>query len=202
MNKAIFLDKDGTLIRNVPYNITPALIELNEEIVETLRILQQHNYLLVVVSNQAGVAKGYFDEKALVGVNNHIAGLLAGSGVAIDAFYYCPHHPDGIIAEYAIKCDCRKPAPGMLLQAAATLEIDLAASWMIGDFLDDVEAGHRAGCKSILYDNGGEKGWLKDNKYREPDYTVTSLLQAARIITNKATGLTIPVQESIEATES
>ena len=185
MNKAIFLDKDGTLIKNVPYNITPSLIELNAEAVETLKTLQQHDFLLIVVSNQAGVAKGYFDEKALVGVNNHIAGLLAAEGIALDAFYYCPHHPDGIIAEYAIKCDCRKPSPGMLLKAAATLEIDLAASWMIGDFLDDVEAGHRAGCKSIHYDNGAEKGWKKDNKYREPDFTVTSLLQAIPIILNK-----------------
>ncbi|RXK83743.1 D-glycero-alpha-D-manno-heptose-1,7-bisphosphate 7-phosphatase [Filimonas effusa] len=182
MIKAVFLDKDGTLVKNVPYNVTPELIELDEEAVDALRLLQQQNFLLVVVSNQAGIAKGYFDEKALQTANTHIASLLAAQGIQIDAFYYCPHHPDGIIVEYAVKCDCRKPAPGLLLQAAEKLEIDLAGSWMIGDILDDVDAGHRAGCRSILYDNGNETKWEKDNKYREPDYTVNSLYKAAQII--------------------
>lgn len=182
MNKAVFLDKDGTLIKNVPYNVNPKLIELDDEAIQALRLLQQQDYLLVVISNQAGIAKGLFDEKTLQAANTHIAAMLAAEGIQLDAFYYCPHHPDGIIAEYAVKCDCRKPAPGLLLQAAETLEIDLASSWMIGDILDDVEAGHRAGCRSILYDNGSETLWMKDNKYREPYHTVHSLYKAAKLI--------------------
>lgn len=181
MNKAVFIDKDGTLIKNVPYNVDPERIELNEHAIEALAALQQHDYLLVIVSNQAGVAKGYFDEKALARVNTRIASLLAVHDVFIDAFFYCPHHPDGIISTYAKKCDCRKPAPGMLLQAAASLQIDLANSWMIGDILDDVEAGHRAGCKSILYNVGNETEWVMD-RYRQPDHKVTDLYKASGII--------------------
>lgn len=181
MNKAVFIDKDGTLIQNVPYNVNPDLIKLDKDAIFLLQQLQKHDYLLVVISNQAGVAKGYFEEKDLAKVNTRIAALLQEAGIEIDAFYYCPHHPDGVIAEYAVKCDCRKPAPGLLLQAASALEIDLSGSWMIGDILNDVEAGHRAGCKSIFYDCGNETDWEKD-KYREPDYTVRSLSEAAAII--------------------
>jgi len=181
MNKAVFIDKDGTLVKNVPYNVDPEKMMIEPNAVEALTLLQQHDYLIVVVSNQAGIAKGYFDEKDLMKANSHLAGLLAAEGVFIDAFYYCPHHPDGTIAAYSKKCDCRKPAPGMLLRAARELQIDLADSWMIGDILDDVEAGHRAGCKSILYDVGNETEWVMD-RFRQPDHKITDLLKAADII--------------------
>lgn len=154
---------------------------LEKNAAEALALLQQNDYLLIVVSNQAGIAKGYFNEKELMNANKHLASLLAAQDVFIDAFYYCPHHPDGTIATYAIKCDCRKPSPGMLLRAAQELQIDLADSWMIGDILDDVEAGHRAGCKSILYDVGNETEWVMD-KYRQPDCKTDDLLKAAGTI--------------------
>lgn len=185
MSKAIFIDKDGTLIHNVPYNVNPRKIKLNDGAVEMLASLQQRDYLLIVVSNQAGVAKGYFTEKELMQVNRRINELLLANGVAIDAFYYCPHHPDGIIAEYAVRCDCRKPAPGLLLKAAAEYNIDLGRSWMIGDILHDVEAGKRAGCNTILLNNGNETEWIL-NKYREPDYTIQHLADAPRLICNTA----------------
>lgn len=181
MNKAVFIDRDGTLIKNVPYNVTPELIVPEKNAVEALRQLQAHDYLLVVVANQGGIAKGLFTEKELIKANTYLAGLLAKQNVFIDAFYYCPHHPDGMVADYAKKCDCRKPAPGLLLRAAAELQIDLKHSWMIGDMLDDVEAGHRAGCKSILYNTGNETRWAM-SRFREPDRKVVDLYKAAEII--------------------
>lgn len=195
MNKAVFLDKDGTLIKNVPYNVDPARIQLDDTAIEALQLLQQQDYQLIVISNQAGVAKGYFTEKDLLQANTRIASLLMEGGVELEAFYYCPHHPDGVIAPYAVKCDCRKPAPGLLLRAAEELQIDLSGSWMIGDILDDVEAGSRAGCQTILYDNGNETEWEKD-RYREPGFTVTSLYEAARIIC----GITEPNLSTHETT--
>ncbi|BAV04478.1 D,D-heptose 1,7-bisphosphate phosphatase [Filimonas lacunae] len=181
MNKAVFIDKDGTLIKNVPYNVDLERIALENRVVEALSMLQQNDYLLIVVSNQGGIAKGYFNEKQLMKANAHLAGLLAASDVFIDAFYYCPHHPDGVIADFAKKCNCRKPAPGMLLQASQELQIDLKNSWMIGDNLNDVEAGHLAGCKSVLYDVGNETEWVM-NRFRKPDYKTSNLLKAAAMI--------------------
>lgn len=181
MNKAVFIDKDGTLIKNVPYNVELSGIELENNAAEALALLQQNDYLLIVVSNQGGIAKGLFSEKQVMKANAHLAGLLAMSEVFIDAFYYCPHHPDGVIADFAKKCNCRKPAPGMLLQAAQELQIDLKNSWMIGDVLDDVEAGNRAGCKTVLYNAGNETEWVM-NRYRNPDYKTDNLLKAAAMI--------------------
>ncbi|MBC8032841.1 MAG: HAD family hydrolase [Chitinophagaceae bacterium] len=181
MKKAVFLDKDGTLVKDVPYNVNVERIVLDPHAVSALLLLSSKNYLLVIISNQAGVAKGYFAEKDLVKANDHLVKMLAEQGVHIDAFYYCPHHPEGIIPEYTKQCDCRKPGSGMFLNAADTFNIDTSRSWMIGDILDDVEAGHNAGCRSILYDNGNETEWLLNDK-RNPDYMVNDLYTAAQII--------------------
>jgi D-glycero-D-manno-heptose 1,7-bisphosphate phosphatase len=94
--------------------------------------------------------------------------------VALDGFYYCPHHPDGNIEKYSVECNCKKPKPGMILQAAKKFNIDLSQSWLIGDILNDVEAGKMAGCKTILIDNGNETEWMV-NKLRLPDYLVKDM---------------------------
>lgn len=172
---AIFLDKDGTIIKDIPYNIDPAQIELADGAASSLRRLRQAGYRLVVVTNQAGVARGLFPETALQAVREQIESLL---GERLDGFYYCPHHPQGSLPAYAIECACRKPRPGLLITAAHELDLDLSASWMIGDILNDVEAGHRAGCRAILIDNGNETEWLP-GPLRQPDYTAASLSQAA-----------------------
>ena len=153
-NRAIFLDKDGTLLKDVPYNVDPRLMRLSPRDGDALRLLAPH-YRLIVVSNQSGVARGYFAESALKGVESRLKHLLAEHGATLTAFYYCPHHPRGQVAAYRRRCQCRKPQPGMLLQAAAEHGIDLGRSWMVGDTLDDVEAGRRAGCRTILIENGG-----------------------------------------------
>ncbi len=179
--KAVFLDKDGTLVEDVPYNVDPALIRLTVGAGEALRKLQAAGYQLVIVSNQSGVARGLFSEAALAGVEARLAALLAEYDVHLDGFYYCPHHPDGVVSQYAVACACRKPAPGLLMQAAAERGIELGRSWMVGDILHDVEAGRRAGCRTILLDNGHETEWeLSD--LRQPDCVESDLNAAAERI--------------------
>jgi histidinol-phosphate phosphatase family protein len=186
MNKAVFIDKDGTLIQNVPYNVDPDKVKLNSYAAEAIESFKANGFVVVVISNQSGVAWGYFEEDALKSINARIQELLLPANVAIDAFYYCPHHPDAQHERYAIKCSCRKPNPGMLLQAAVDLNIDLSLSWMIGDILHDVEAGNKAGCATILLDMGHETEWLT-NEQRWPSYIVKNWEEAARIIVqNKA----------------
>lgn len=177
-NKAIFIDKDGTLIPDIPYNVDPEKISLQEGALEGLHQLQQEGYLLIIISNQSGVARGFFKEEALNAVQHKIEHLLAGKGVVLNGFYYCPHYPNAAVKEFAIECDCRKPQPGMLLKAARELDIDLSQSWMIGDILNDVEAGKKAGCKTVLIDDGKEKEWLV-NEARIPDYKAINIKEAA-----------------------
>lgn len=186
MRKAVFIDKDGTLIRNVPYNADPGRIVLEYGAIEGLRLLQSKGYALIVVSNQAGIAHGYFGEEEMLPVISKIRELLSIEGIVLDGFYYCPHHPAGKVDRYAIACECRKPLPGMLLLAAEEAKILLEGSWMIGDILNDVEAGNRAGCRSILLNNGNETMW-EMNEFNKPAYIADNLLEAARFIEQHTT---------------
>lgn len=183
-NKAIFLDKDGTLIPDIPYNVNPDLISLEDGAIKGLYALQSDGYLLIIISNQSGVAQGVFAEKALSGVHEKIVQLLKDNYINLDGFYYCPHHSSGSIQGYNIECACRKPKPGMILRAAQERNIDLSASWMIGDILNDVEAGNKAGCRTILIDNGNETEWIQ-NEWRKPDYLAGNIIEAAEFILNQ-----------------
>lgn len=178
MKKAIFLDKDGTLIPDIPYNVDPGLITLEANTVYGLQQLQEAGYLFIIISNQSGVARGFFTEDKLQNVEEKIAQIFSDNELLLSGFYYCPHHPDGIVPGYNIQCDCRKPEPGMLIKAAEELGIDLNRSWMIGDILNDVEAGNRAGCKTVLIDNGNETEWLTGD-YREPALICKTINEAA-----------------------
>jgi D,D-heptose 1,7-bisphosphate phosphatase len=182
-NKAVFIDKDGTLIPDIPYNVDPSKIILFEGAAKSLRDLKACGYLLIVVTNQSGVAHGYFEESALNAVKETIQQQLGQEGTSLDAMYYCPHHPEGRIAEYALACNCRKPKAGMLVNAAQNFDIDLSRSWMVGDILNDVEAGNTAGCRTILIDNGNETEWrLSIN--RLPSRIEPGIRQAANFIMN------------------
>lgn len=181
MKKAVFLDKDGTLIVDVAYNVNPKKVTLSKDSLSGLKRLQQCGYLLVIVSNQSGIAHGYFDKDELLAIEHKIKMMLYAHEIILSGFYYCPHHPDGKIKPYAIVCDCRKPKPGLLLNAARDLNIDLQASWMIGDILNDVEAGNRAGCRTILIDNGNETEWIF-NQIRQPTATTKNINKAADYI--------------------
>jgi len=179
--KAVFLDKDGTLVRDIPYNVDPRRVKLETGACEALRLLHARGYLLIVVSNQSGIARGFFPEKALLGVRRKLIDIFSRSGVPLAGFYYCPHHPEGIVPGYRTRCFCRKPHPGMLLRAAKDLQVELRLSWMVGDILDDVEAGKIAGCRTILIDNGNETQW-EFSQTRTPDHYAPTLAQAARMI--------------------
>lgn len=182
MRRAVFLDKDGTLTEDVPYNVDPELVTLTRGAGGALRALKAHGYLLVVVSNQSGVALGRFRLEALRAVEQRIQELLAASGVAVDAFFYCPHLPYAANVRYAVRCLCRKPQPGLLRRAARDLGLDLTQSWLVGDILDDIEAGNRAECSTVLVDTGNETEWRLDDPFRRPRYLAGSLRQAARLI--------------------
>jgi D-beta-D-heptose 7-phosphate kinase/D-beta-D-heptose 1-phosphate adenosyltransferase len=179
--KAVFLDKDGTLIEDIPYNVDPDRIQLSLEVTQALQKLHQAGYLLIVITNQAGVAHQFFSESALDAVEQRLHHLFKQVGVALSGFYYCPHHPDGIVKQYAIACDCRKPQPGLLLRAAHDHDIDLTQSWFVGDILHDVEAGRAANCQTILLNNGNETEW-KLSPTRLPHHLVSNLAEAAEVI--------------------
>jgi D,D-heptose 1,7-bisphosphate phosphatase len=135
----------------------------------------------VVVSNQSGVAHGFFPEEALSAVEAKLRELCGKAGAALAGFYYCPHAPDGSVKKYATTCLCRKPRPGLLVRAALELGIDLQASWLIGDILDDIEAGISAGCKTALLLNGNETEWDL-SRGRCPHYYAADLRDAAQIV--------------------
>lgn len=181
--KAVFLDKDGTLVSDVPYNVDPRLILFESFVFEGLRSLQEE-YQLIIISNQSGIAKGKFTVSQLIDYWHALIAALKEQEIHIAGYYYCPHHPEGVSQEYAVACGCRKPAPGLILQAAQELHVNLKDSWMIGDILDDVEAGHRAGCKSVLIDNGNETEW-KEGRGRIPDFVAKHFGEAADYILKK-----------------
>lgn len=178
LKPAVFLDKDGTLVYNVPYNVDPAKVVLRPGAGAALALLQRRGYRLILVSNQPGLAHGLFEDGALERVWARIGELLSPYGVVLDGIYSCPHHPAGTVPDLARACGCRKPAPGMLLQAAREHGLDLQRSWLIGDILDDLEAGRRAGCRSILLDVGSETEW-RNGPFRHPHFVAASLTEAA-----------------------
>ena len=179
--KAIFLDKDGTLVDDQPCNAQPQRLTLCSGAGAALRLLSRLDYRLFVVTNQAGIAFGRYREAAMDAVQGRLRDLLAREQLTLDGVYYCPHHPDGSVAAYACDCHCRKPMPGMLLKAASEHGIDLRASWMVGDILHDVEAGNRAGCRTVLIDNGNETEWRLGAR-RIPTRMARDLYAAAVLI--------------------
>jgi histidinol-phosphate phosphatase family protein len=181
IDRTVFLDKDGTLIDDVPYNVDPGRIRLAPGVLGGLSKLHAAGYRFIVVTNQSGVARGYFPESALIEVESRLRELLAQGGVPLERFYYCPHHPDGIVLDYAVDCSCRKPAPGLVLRASEEWNVDLRHAWLVGDILNDVECGRRAGVRTILIDNGNETEWMLSPQ-RQPHFTAANLLEAARIM--------------------
>lgn len=179
--RAVFLDKDGTLIEDIPYNVDPGLIRLGAGAAEGLPRLVAAGFRLIVISNQSGVARGRFAEEALGAVGDRLRDLLAELEVTLTGFHYCPHHPEGTVPRYAVACRCRKPQPGLILEAARAHGVALESSWFVGDILDDVEAGRRAGCRTVLIDNGNETEW-RSSPLRRPDFMAADLAQAARLI--------------------
>lgn len=163
--KAIFLDRDGTINRYVGFLRRTEQMELIPGVAEAIRKINESGYLAIVVTNQPVIARGETTVEELDEIHRKMATLLGKEGAYTDALYYCPHHPDkgfeGEVAELKIDCDCRKPKPGMLLRAARDFNIDLSASWMIGDSEADVKAGEAAGCRTILVERDAPGALLK-----------------------------------------
>jgi len=153
MRPAVFLDRDGTINLEKGYLFRIEDFEFVPGAPEAIRLLNEAGFLVVVVTNQSGVARGYYGEAEVAALHRQIEDRLAGFGARVDAWFYCPHHPAGT-GDYAVSCSCRKPLPGMLLEAASRLDIDLSNSVMIGDKLADLEAAIAAGCRPILVRSG------------------------------------------------
>ncbi len=151
---AVFLDRDGTLLEEAGYLDRLERLVFFPYTVDAVRLLNRSGLAVVIVTNQAGIARGIFKESFVAEAHRYIADRLALGGAHIDGFYYCPHHPDAAIDALRQDCDCRKPKPGMLTRAAADLGLDLSASFVVGDRWHDLEAGQRVGARGILVRTG------------------------------------------------
>ncbi|RPH88439.1 MAG: HAD family hydrolase [Deltaproteobacteria bacterium] len=185
---AIFLDRDGTINDEVGYLDSADKLRIIPAAFEAVRLINASGMKAVVITNQAGVAKGLFTEEFVREINGQIQSALLVQGALIDRFYFCPHHPTEGIDPYRLICDCRKPEPGLLHQAAADLNIDLARSYVIGDRLRDVETAHRAGAKGVLVMTGHGQDLMQDagpdraNELNQPDYVAQDILEAVHWI--------------------
>jgi D-glycero-D-manno-heptose 1,7-bisphosphate phosphatase len=177
---AIFLDRDGTINREIEYLARPKQLELLPGAAEGMRRLQEAGYRLVIVTNQAGVARGYFSEADVRAVHERLREILRAQGVEIDAIYYCPHHPEGQGA-YRQACSCRKPGTGMHLQAAQDLNLDLAQCVVIGDKVTDLLPGIELGCRTVLVRTGYGQSLLDEGALDNVpvDHVADDLLDAS-----------------------
>lgn len=179
--KAAFLDLDGTLVRELAADGDLEHMQLLPGVLEGLTQLRQRGFSLFVVSNQPGIGQGLIDEEQLDSVWQKLTHLLEPAGLRLDGFYYCPHPVE---RSGQPLCSCHKPRPGLLWRAAVEHNLDLHYSWMIGDMLHDVEAGHGAGCRSALVDNGGESEW-RYGPLRVPDVIAHDFLGAVRLLEDR-----------------
>ena len=184
---AVFLDRDGTLVKHYDYLTHPDQVELLPCTVSALRLLKERGYALIVVTNQSAVARGMITEETLLAVHDRLKALLAEQGAYVDQIYYCPFHPDGAIEQYRRESDLRKPAPGMLLQAAGELDLDLGRSWMIGDESRDIAAGQAAGCRTIRLDASAPSAQAKTHSIA-PDFRAVNLQEAANMVIRYGAG--------------
>lgn len=182
LRPAVFLDRDGVLVEDVGYLSRPDQLSLLPGAAAAVARLREAGYLVVLVTNQSGVARGMFGEDALARIHDSLEQALAREGARLDGIFYCPHHPTEGRPPYRAVCACRKPEPGMLLTAAEALGIDLGSSWMVGDKLGDVAAGHRAGCRGILVSPDAASVAGAATGLERPDLAASSLEEAAGLV--------------------
>jgi D-glycero-D-manno-heptose 1,7-bisphosphate phosphatase len=181
--RAVFLDRDGTLNEEMGYVNHVSRFHLLPGAAEAVRLLNENDWKVVVVSNQSGVARGYFPESVLAEVDARLNAELAREEARLDGTYYCLHHPQAQLEAYRRSCECRKPRPGLLRRAAQELGIDLGESWLIGDRLLDVETAHNAGARAVLVLTGygrGERDWVLSASPVKPDHVAEDVLAAVR----------------------
>jgi len=191
MSKAVFLDRDGVINELIYYPeqgivdspFTPEQFRLFPWAGKSIKQLSKAGYKVIVVSNQPGIAKGYLSRKGFERIRGKMISELEAQGVFIDGEYYCFHHPEAKVKSLKVNCKCRKPKPGLLLQAAQEHDICLTDSWFIGDGLTDVQAGKKAGCKTILLGRMKcDLCSLMDELNARPDYIAKNLSEAVRLI--------------------
>jgi D-glycero-D-manno-heptose 1,7-bisphosphate phosphatase len=183
--RAVFMDRDGTISEEIGYVNHPIRYKTFPYAAEAVRLLNDEGWLAVLVTNQAGVARGYFTEEMIGKVHSVLTADLERGGAALDAIYYCAHHPSVGELPYRFDCECRKPKPGLILRAANDLDIDLAQSWMIGDRYSDVELARNAGVKSAFVLSGygrGEWEFQRSGWTHQPDLAGEDLLSVIRTI--------------------
>lgn len=178
---AVFLDRDGTIIRQVELLHKASEVKLFPESARAIKTLNELGYVVVIVTNQPVVARGIISPKEVDEIHAVLVDRLAKKGATIDGIYFCPHHPKANIKKYRIKCSCRKPEIGMILKAAKKFNIDIKKSFLVGDSTRDVQAGNRAHLTTILVKtgHGGKDKWQFESK---PDYVAKNMAQVARII--------------------
>jgi D,D-heptose 1,7-bisphosphate phosphatase len=174
---AIFLDRDGVINTEVNYLTNPDDFEFIDGSIKALKILKKKGYLLIVITNQAGIARGYFSEMTLNKIHDKMMKILQKNNIFLDDIFYCPHHPD-----FTGACNCRKPSPGLILQAMKKYNIDLEKSYMIGDTLNDIATGKNVPCKTVLVLTGYGKEAQKKISNIKPDKIYLNLLEFAKNI--------------------
>jgi D-glycero-D-manno-heptose 1,7-bisphosphate phosphatase len=184
MNKAVFLDRDGTIIEDVGYLNNPNQIKFIPGSLEAIKLLQNAGFKVIVITNQAGVARGLVSEDMLQTIDKVMHKLILSSGTHLDGIYYCPHHKEHGVYPYKQACECRKPQPGLLKKASHDLQLDLSQSYLVGDKATDIEAGQRAGTKTIYVASGPHENKLATLK-EQPDYLAANLREAVNWILNK-----------------
>jgi D-glycero-D-manno-heptose 1,7-bisphosphate phosphatase len=185
--RAVFLDRDGTIIRDLEYLSDPDRIELLPGADEALRKLHEAGFLLVVITNQSGVARGFFDEATCWAINEKFVEILANMNVPVEEVYYCPHLPGAVVPEYDVRCDCRKPGTGLFTKAIEEHDIDISRSWAVGDSLRDLQPAGELGASTILVLTG--KGGLEvslPQAQSVADRVVADISEAAEVILGSA----------------
>jgi D-glycero-D-manno-heptose 1,7-bisphosphate phosphatase len=190
LKRAVFMDRDGTISEEVGYVNHPSRFNLFPYSAAAIRKLNESGWLAIVVTNQAGVARGYFTEDLIKQVHEKMVQDLQAQNSRLDGIFYCAHHPTVGEAPYRIECDCRKPKPGLIKQAAAAMNIDLGQSWMVGDRYSDIELAVNAGVRSAFVMSGygrGEWEHQRENWRHKPEIVVENLLDAVNAIVLETT---------------
>jgi len=185
MKRAVFIDRDGTISEEVGYINHPSRFRVFSYAANAVRLLNESGWLAIVVTNQAGVARGYFSEEMIQAVHDQMKRDFGSAGARLDAIYYCAHHPSIGELPYRLDCDCRKPKPGLIRRAAEEFDIDLAQSWMVGDRYGDIELARNAGVNSAFVLTGYGRGEWEQHRAKwkhEPDLVSENLLEAVQTI--------------------
>jgi D-glycero-D-manno-heptose 1,7-bisphosphate phosphatase len=190
MNKAVFLDRDGTILDELGYLTPSSTVVIYPWSADSIRLLKRAGYAVVMITNQGGIGLGLYDHDFVKATHDQLTKQFAEAGAEIDAWYYCPHHPEAVVEEYRVTCGCRKPEPGMLNDAARDLNLDLSKSWVVGDQWRDVQLAHVAGCRSVLLRTGHgarqEAAWPED--VAPPTSTCDNLIAAVSVILERDHG--------------